>query len=62
MYKTVLFDLDAVANKIAVLRSFILRPAVGGADAVRGVGQVVNRVQPRKLPQPGAAGRDAGRV
>jgi phosphoglycolate phosphatase len=36
---------DAVAHKIAVLRSFILRPAVGGADAVRGVGQVVNRVQ-----------------
>ena len=36
---------DAVAHKIAVLRSIVLGPAVGGADAVGGVRQIVDRVQ-----------------
>ena len=36
---------DAVAHEVAVLRGVMLRPAVGGAHAVRGVGQVVDRVQ-----------------
>ena len=36
---------DAVAHKIAVLRGIVLGPAVGGADAVGGVRQIVDRVQ-----------------